>query len=80
MEILFEIIVVQFIIRFLGLRTRHLFFKTIGYEKSIDQLKGKKSDFYNSVNNGFYNAIVGFMVFIGLSFGIAYLFYLAGLL
>ena len=80
MEILFEIFIARFIIGFLGLRTRHLFFKIIGHEKSIDQLRGKKNDFYNSVNNGIYNVFVGFIVFAALSFGIVYLLDLMGLL
>lgn len=80
MEILLEIIIARFIIRFLGLRTRYLFFKIIGRNKSMENLRGKKKDFYNSVYNDIWNAIIGFIVFAGFSFGIVYLLFVANTL
>lgn len=80
MEFLFEIIIGRFIIRFLGLRTRYLFFKIIGHKKSVEELGGEKKEFQDFVYNDIWNVIIGFTVFGALSFGIVYLFYLTGLL
>lgn len=80
MEIIFEIIIIRFIIRFLGLRTRHLFFKIIGSEKSLNQLRGKENDFYDTVYNDICNALIGIFILIGISIIMVYFMNLAGLL
>lgn len=80
MEVLFEIIVARFIIRFLGVRTRYVFFKIIGSEKSIKQLRGDDNGYGKFALNDLSNLLVGFIVFAILSITIFYLINLAGLL
>lgn len=80
MEILFEIIIARFIIRFLGVRTRYLFFKIIGHKKSLEDIEGEKKEFQDFVYNDICNVIIGFAVFAALSFGIVYLLYITDLL
>ncbi len=81
MEVLFDLIVRGFIIRFFGINTRYLFFKLIG--KSIDKesLSGDKAnDNYNNFSQGLINFVVGIVSFSFISFIIVYLMYLIGIL
>lgn len=72
MEILFEIVIVRFIIRFLGVRTRHLFFYLIGKSVSKKELKGNEEN-GSFFRNDFLNALIGFLVLGVLCFCVIYL-------
>lgn len=65
METLIEIFFRQFFIRFVGINIRYYFFKIIGKEKA--------KEYFDKINQDFFNAIVGVFVTIFLSILIAYL-------
>ena len=78
MEILAEFFIEVFfgrlIVRFLGLRTRLLFFKLFKKDITMDDLTGKKGDDMSYYGQDFLNAIVGVFVGLALFFLIGYLF------
>ncbi|MGG5487410.1 hypothetical protein [Gaetbulibacter sp. PBL-D1] len=75
LEFFVEIIFRGIIVHVIGLYTRYYFFKLIGKKKDLKYLSGDKviNDKINSVQQPFYNAIVGIITFCALNFSIAYM-------
>jgi len=70
MDFIFDILFLRFITRFLGLRTRFLFFKIFNKDLKMSTLKENEEDsFYHDV----LNALVGLTIFSLISFLIAYI-------
>ncbi len=81
MEVLFDLIVRGFIIRFFGINTRYLFFKLIGKNIDKESLSGDKTnDNYNNLSQGLINFLVGIISFSFISFIIVYVMYIIGVL
>ena len=79
MDLIFELLITNFIVHFLGVNTRYYYFKLIGEPKTKKYLKGefKKVDNVNSLSQNLLNGIVGFISFtvIGLTFVCVYYTY-----
>lgn len=75
MEILFEIIITRFIIRFLGYNTRYYFFKIIDKNVTKSEFSSSEKEEGNGMYQDVMNALVGFIIFCGLAIGIAYLIF-----
>lgn len=72
MDLIFDLILRRFIIRFLGVRVRYLFLRLFDKNLKFSTLKENEA---NSFYFDFLNAIVGLIVFIGISFLLAYIFF-----
>lgn len=71
MDLFIEIIFRGLIVRVIGMHSRYLFFKLIGNNKSLDDLKGGKGKIESQQD--FYNAVTGLILFSSISVGIAYI-------
>ena len=80
METLFELIIRGVIINFLGVNIRYYFFKFFKKDIKKDDFFNNQEDIDHSFSQGFYNFFVGIISFFILSFGIAYILYVFGLL
>ncbi|QES93548.1 hypothetical protein F0358_12870 [Empedobacter brevis] len=78
MEVLFEIILVRFIIRFLGLNIRYYFLKIFNKRLTKEDLTVTNED--SNIVQDIYNAFIGLVMFCILFLGGAYLLDLLGLL
>jgi len=78
MEVLFEIILVRFIIRFLGLNTRYYFLKIFNKRLTKEDLTATNEN--SNIVQDIYNAFIGLVMFCILFLGGAYLLDLLGLL
>ncbi|TGN21937.1 hypothetical protein [Empedobacter tilapiae] len=78
MEVLFEIILVRFMIRFLGVNTRYYFLKFFNKRLTKEDLTETNED--TRIVQDIYNAFIGLVMFCILFLGGAYLLDLLGLL
>lgn len=61
--------------RFIGVRIRFYFLKTIGFPKSLKYLEGSSDDGANNLSHGCINTIIGLPIVISIIIGIAYLYF-----
>lgn len=61
--------------RFIGVRIRYLFLKTIGFSKSLKYLKGSSDDGANNLSHGCINTLIGLPIVFGVIIGLAYLYF-----
>lgn len=80
MWFLLELIIGGFIINFLGVNIRCIFFRLFNKNVKKESFENKHNDIVFGFTQGFYNAIVGIVTFILLSFGVTYVLYLLDLL
>ncbi len=67
-QLLFE----RWIVRFLGIRTRWLFFRLFGQKVTLSDLEGKKDELDSQWVQDFCNAVVGMMALVAVFFLLAY--------
>ncbi|MDG4950825.1 hypothetical protein NLM59_07800 [Weeksellaceae bacterium KMM 9724] len=77
MELIFEIIVIRFITRFLGSNVRFFVLSNFNKEISIEEIRGEDAD-GTFVYNDIMNALVGLISFAVLIIPFMYLIYLIG--
>ena len=77
MNLIIELLFRGLIVDFFGRRTRYIFFKITGNYKSLEYLSGKqrKQDSYAKLEQHMINVLVGLIVFIGVSFLVAYMIF-----
>ena len=82
LELVFEIIIINFFANVVGVFARYYFFTLIGKEKTIEYLRGdsKDSDENTNANQILYNAFIGIGLFFIFSFGLACLMWLLDIL
>lgn len=73
MEILFEIIILRFITRFLGYNVRYYLFKIFDKTVTKSEFSSNDKEEGNGVYQDLMNALVGFLIICLLSMGLAYL-------
>lgn len=74
MDLLIDLFLRRLFLNFFGKHARFLFFKAIGKPKTMAYLTAETSkDDYFFISQHMSNTLVGLLVIIGLSFGIAYI-------
>lgn len=80
MEALFELIFGRLITYYLGLNTRYYFFKLFNHNLKKEDIEGGNNDRLSDLGQGFYNSIIGLIIFFILSFVIVYILDMVGVL
>lgn len=74
MEIIFELVLRRFVVGFLGVNFRYLFFVSVGNKKSFQELKGENSKGeITNLSQNIFNIVVGLSVFAAVAFSVVYL-------
>ncbi|SHF03983.1 hypothetical protein SAMN03080594_102411 [Arenibacter palladensis] len=74
MDLIVELFIRRLIVDLLGKNSRFIFYKIIGKPKSMKYLAADRTtDNYQMISQHMSNVLVGMIVFIGLSFCVAYL-------
>jgi hypothetical protein len=77
-EFFIGVFIRAWIVRFLGIRVRWLFFNALGKKITLEQLEGKKGDIGSEFSQDLFNAFTGFIAFAVIALGLGYLFIVSG--